>query len=273
DEAELRSQIHDLLIRLPNLRHLTVVGIALDAPLMRRISTLPLEHLALRIFGLDNPITYRTFIPTTEPRIKLRSLVMYDCSSENSENEVSVPANWTSQLMGPAMQDLALDWSFLNPLDLPVLPDLEFLGVPDTFRARQTSASLLSSLLSGAPNLKEAVLELKAAPEQPYSTLPELSHLQVFAGHSSWLQYLVPGRPIMTAKVICDPLVRVEEVSRILVKSSVPVRNLSLTYTSVWPERIWSPDDLEPIVRYLPELETLRIETPRGKVGSRIIEC
>ncbi|KAG8914029.1 hypothetical protein FRC01_004253, partial [Tulasnella sp. 417] len=27
-ELELRSQIHDLLIRLPNLRHLTVVGIA-----------------------------------------------------------------------------------------------------------------------------------------------------------------------------------------------------------------------------------------------------
>ncbi|KAG8901101.1 hypothetical protein FRC01_009924, partial [Tulasnella sp. 417] len=264
DEAELRSQIHGLLMRLPNLRHLTVIGIALDTPLMWRISTMPLEHLGLRTLGLDF-LTFFRFIPTTEPRIKLRSLVVYDISSEDV---VSVPASWMSQLIGPTMQDLALDGSFLDLLDLPILPDLESLEIPDSFHVHQISPSLVSGLLSRVPNLKEVALELPAELQHPFNIFPELSHLQRIVCHSSWLRYLVPARPITTAEVICDPLVRVEEVSEILNEGSVPLRNLSLIYIEVGSHQAWSPDDLESVVRNAPELETLRLRMPHARIAS-----
>ncbi|KAG8917958.1 hypothetical protein FRC01_002111, partial [Tulasnella sp. 417] len=262
EEPELRSQIHDLLIRLPNLHHLTVVGIALDAPLMQRVSTLPLEHLELRIFGLENSMTHPPLTPMTEPKVKLRSLVAYDCSAWN---ESKPDANWIRQLMGPTLQDLTLDGSLWNPLDLPVLPDLEFLQIPSTFHAGEVSPSMLSGLLSGSPNLKEAVLHFPLGVQHPYSTFPDLPHLQHITCPFSWLRYLVPGRPITTAKVTCEGWVRLEKVSEILSEGSGSLRDLSLIYFSLWPEFEWSPDELEPVVRQFPELETLCITTGDAK--------
>ncbi|KAG8901149.1 hypothetical protein FRC01_009912, partial [Tulasnella sp. 417] len=225
---------------------------------------MPLEHLGLQTLGLDF-FTYFNFIPTTEPRIKLRSLVVYDVSLEN---EVSVPTRWIRQLIGPTTQDLALDGRFLDLSDLPVLPNLEFLEVPDSFHAHQISPSFISGLLSRVPNLKEVALELQAELEHPFDIFPELSHLQCIVCHSSWLRYLVPARPITTANVTCDPLVRVEEVSEILGQGSVPLRNLSLIYIRVGSNQAWSPDDLESVVRNAPELETLRLKAPHARIAS-----
>ncbi|KAG8908727.1 hypothetical protein FRC01_007258, partial [Tulasnella sp. 417] len=262
EEPELRSQIHDLLIRLPNLHHLTVAGIALDAPLMQRISTLPLEHLGLRIFGLDNSMTHLPSTPMTEPKVKLRSLVAYDCSTWGKPKP---DANWVRQLMGPTLQDLTLDGSFWNPSDLPVLPDLEFLRIPHELNPAAVSPSMLSGLLSGSPNLKEAVLLVPLGMRHPYITFPELPHLQHIYCPFFWLRYLVPGRPITTATVMCDPWVQLEKVCEILSEGSGSLRDLSLDYSTPGPEFEWSPDELEPVVRHFPELETLCIATAGHK--------
>ncbi|KAG8912904.1 hypothetical protein FRC00_003520 [Tulasnella sp. 408] len=126
---------------------------------------------------------------------------------------------------------------------------------------------MLCGVLSKTPNLKEAVLEVKAAQEDPVNAIPALSHLERVVCHASWLRFLIPRRPITTAEVLCDPQVRVEELFEILHKGSVPLRDLILTYAIEWPHPTWSPDDLEPVARYLPELEILRLRIQDPKVA------
>ncbi|KAG8924767.1 hypothetical protein FRC00_004754, partial [Tulasnella sp. 408] len=100
----LRDRICHLLTRFPNLRHLTVILMPLDAPLMRTILTLPLEHLWLFHVKPDNPITDHTFIFTTAPKIKLQSFLLWQ-QALHGVDEPRIPVNWISQLIGTAMQE------------------------------------------------------------------------------------------------------------------------------------------------------------------------
>ncbi|KIO26868.1 hypothetical protein M407DRAFT_23926 [Tulasnella calospora MUT 4182] len=262
--GELRNQIRSLLIRLPNLRHLTLASMKLDAPLMQSIPILPLEHLWLLVPEAENPVTGGTLTLTTEPKIKLRSLVVRE---RRRRDAVFIPANWISQFIGPTMQDLAFDRDVLGSSELPVLPDLEFLQVPATSRFGRIGQSV-PSLLSKAPNLKDVTLELEAPPWDPSSTFPTYSRLQHIVCNSSWLRYLIPGSSVTIAKVSCDSQIAMQELSEILHEGSVPLRNLRLTYSSVRAREPWSPDDLEYVVRCFPELEICRIEMQDPTVAS-----
>ncbi|KAG9025487.1 hypothetical protein FS837_004917 [Tulasnella sp. UAMH 9824] len=267
-KSDLRNQICHLLTRFPNLRHLAVVGMALDLQLMHGILALPLEHLFLSNVEPDNPIANHTFIPTTTPRINLRSLVL---PVDLSHDFLCIPANWISQLIGKAMQDLAIDANELVPPALPVLPNLELLEVPAYFRMDLIRPSALYGFLSKTPNLKELAVDIPAAPADP-DTIPVLTHLERIVCHASWLPVLIPGRPITTAKVLCDSQVRVRELFEVLHKGSAPLRDLTLTYAITWGPLRLSPDDLEPIARYLPELEILRLENQDTQVGTRAMD-
>lgn len=262
-KGELRNEIHGLLRRLPNLRHLTVIRLGLDAPLMQSIPTLSLEHLWLWGAETDERVANDSLTSMTEPALKLQSLVVRESLQRGV---MSIPPNWISRLIGPTMQDLAVDGDVLNPTNLPNLPGLEFLEVSSGSRAARIGPSVLS-MLSKTPNLKEVALELKAPPGYPSNTFPTHSHLQRIMCHSSWLRYLIPGSSVTTAKVLCDSRLDLQEFSEILHEGNVPLRNLSLTYTSVWPQGAWSPDDLEQVVRCFPELEIFRFRMQDPKVG------
>ncbi|KAG9035645.1 hypothetical protein FS837_001854 [Tulasnella sp. UAMH 9824] len=267
-KRDLREQICNLLIRLTNLRHLTFTGMGLDVSLMQNIVTLPLEHFWLWSAGLNYGSAHHKSVVTAEPRIRLRSLVT---QRQSWRDEGSMPTEWMSQLIGPTMKDLVLDWDHLDSPNFPVVPDLEFLEVVAvTFGPRYVSPSMLSGVLSKMPNLREAWFQLMLIPENPSITFPTLPHLQRVACHSFWLQFLIPGRPITTAEVLYDTQIPVEELCKTLQEGSVPLRNLSLIYTfdHGQPQGTWSPDDLEPIAHYLPELETLRLQIRDAKVDS-----
>ncbi|KAG8945118.1 hypothetical protein FRC04_001184 [Tulasnella sp. 424] len=264
---ELNSQIGKILLRLPNLRHLTVIGMKLDGYLMQTIPTLPLEHLWLWNVGPENPNADGSLLSSTPPRIKLRSLLVRE---SQRRGDTPISAKWIDQIIGPTMQDLDFDGDFLEASKLPSLPELKFLEVKGSSRAPRVSQTALS-VLSKTPNLKEAVLELKVAPEYPPNSLPALNNLQRIVCHSTWLRYLVPGRSITTAKVLCDSRIPGEEFSEMLCEGNVPLRNLSLTYARVWPQGAWIPDDVEHVVRYFPELEIFRFRMQDPKVGSSTI--
>ncbi|KAG9035644.1 hypothetical protein FS837_001853 [Tulasnella sp. UAMH 9824] len=149
------------------------------------------------------------------------------------------------------MQNLSFKPSEWVLSALPVLPDLEVLDVPGI---SLLDSSMLYRVLSRTPNLKELALGGEALPGDPVDTIPALSHLDRIVCHTSWLPYLIPRRPITTAEVLCDSRVRVQEVFKILQKGSVSLRDLTLTY-EYWSHSAWSPNDLEPVARYLPELE------------------
>ncbi|KAG9025486.1 hypothetical protein FS837_004916 [Tulasnella sp. UAMH 9824] len=233
-ESELRNKISHLLMRFPNLHHLTVIGMELDGPFMHNILTLPLEHLWLWNVEPDNPDTFHTFAPATTPKINLRSLVLEDSWSDYP----SVPVDWISQLIGPSMQDLSIE-----------------------------ANDLVYGLLSKTPNLKEVAIEVDAALDDPADAIPALPHLERAVCRASWLPVLLPGRPIATVKVLCTPQVRVQELFEVLHKGSVSLRDLTLTYTNEWPRPTWSPDDLEPLSRSLPELEILRLRIRDPKMA------
>ncbi|KAG9021500.1 hypothetical protein FS837_007203 [Tulasnella sp. UAMH 9824] len=271
DEIDLRNQICHLLPRFPNLRHLTVIDMPLDAPFMHTILTLPLEHLYLWHVWPDNPIADHTFNLTTIPKIELRSLVLKVPSVGRlfGRSKPSIPISWTHQLIGAAMQELSIEAIELVEPVSPTLPDLEFLEVLGDSLMDRIRPGVLNGLLSKTPNLKEAVLDVKAAPGDPTDTRPALSRLERVMCHASWLPILVPRRPITTVNVLCDYQVRVQELFEILHEGSVPLRDLSLTYVSRSGPQTWSPDDLEPIGRYLPELETLHLKIWDSKVGKR----
>ncbi|KAG8952539.1 hypothetical protein FRC00_006742 [Tulasnella sp. 408] len=236
---------------------------ALDAPLMHNILTLPLEHLCLWNVKPDGRTADQTFHLITAPRIKLRSLVLLDDSWRSNS---LIPINWVSQLIGTTMRDLSLDASELVPPALPVLPDLEVLEFPAAIHTSMISPSMLYGLLSKTPNLKETAVQVKATPGDPADTIPALSHLERVMCHGSWLHSLVPGRPITTAKVLCDSQVRVRELFETLHEGNVPLRDLALTYAAEWGHPTWSPDDLEPVARCLPELETFRLHVEDYKL-------
>ncbi|KAG8909462.1 hypothetical protein FRC00_010057, partial [Tulasnella sp. 408] len=264
--SDLRNQLGHLLMRFPNLRHLTVIGMALDAPLMHNIRNLPLEHLWLWDVQPEDPIADDTFIPTTTPKTNLRSLVLYE-RANLWRGESFIPMNWISQLIGTAMQDLSFDSGALVPPFLPVLPDLEFLEGPDIIGGYRASPSILSGMLSKMPNLKEVALEGTAAYGDPANTIPALAHLECVVYHVSWLGFFIPGRPVTTAKVLCDSQVRMRELLELLGKSSVPLRDLTLIDPITW-----SPYNRDPFARYLRDLEILRLKTQYNNVGTLTIE-
>ncbi|KAG9029272.1 hypothetical protein FS837_003600 [Tulasnella sp. UAMH 9824] len=199
--------------------------------------------------------------------MELRSLVLWEdrWREDRWHDGPSIPMNWISQLIGTAMQDLSFDMGPLVPPVLLVLPNLEFLENPGIGRSYRAKPSILSGVLSKTPNLKDLALEGEAAQGDPVNTIPALDHLRPVVCHASWLGFLIPGRPIMTAEILCDSRVRVQGLFEILQKGSVPLRDLTLTYPIERGHPTWSPDDLEPVARYLPELEILRltIEDPK----------
>ncbi|KAG9023458.1 hypothetical protein FS837_005791, partial [Tulasnella sp. UAMH 9824] len=226
DKVKFRKGIRNLLTRLPNLRHLTLLQIELDVPLLQSIPAMPLEHLSLWGATLDKPITDGALAVTTEPRIKLRSLAFWEGERLGA---ASIPANWISQVIGPSMQDLAIAGSELGLSGLPVVPALEFLEVRDHFDTPRMRQDAVLTLLWRTPNLKEVALKLKTT--SPPGSFPALSGLQRIVCHASWLRYLLlPGRPITTAEVSFDSRVRVRELFDILHEQSVPLRDLTLNY-------------------------------------------
>ncbi|KAG9021218.1 hypothetical protein FS837_007472 [Tulasnella sp. UAMH 9824] len=273
-EIDLRNQICRLLIRFPNLRHLTVIDMPLDAPFMHTILTLPLDHLYLWNACPDNPIADHTFNLTTTPKIELRSLVLIVPSVGRlfGRLEPYLPISWTNHLIGAVMHDLSIEAIELVAPVAPVLPDLEFLEVRGDLLMDRIRPGVFDSLLSKTPNLKEAVLDVKAAPGDLTDTRPALSRLERVVCRPCWLPILIPRRQITTVDVLCDYQVRVQELFEILHESSVPLRDLTLTYSADVRRQTWSPDDLEPVARYLPELETLRLKIWDSKVGTRTME-
>ncbi|KAG9021531.1 hypothetical protein FS837_007188, partial [Tulasnella sp. UAMH 9824] len=178
--------------------------------------------------------------------------------------------NWISQLIGAAMQDLSFDMGALVPTVLPVLPDLEFLEGPPIGRIDLISPSMLSGMLSKMPNLKEMALESEAAQGDPFDTIPALAHLERVVCHVTWLGFLVPGRPVTTAKVLCDSRVRGQELFEILHNGSVPLHDLTLTYPMERENPTWSPDCLEPAARHLPELEIIHLRIYDQEVDGQL---
>ncbi|KAG8924766.1 hypothetical protein FRC00_004753 [Tulasnella sp. 408] len=264
--SDLRNQLCNLLMSFPNLRHLTVIGMALDASLMHNIVTLPLEHLWLWDVHPDDPIVDDTFIPTITPKINLRSLVLHEQAGSWRDGSY-LPMNWISQLIGTAMQDLLFDSGVLLPPLLPVLPDLECLEGPDITRPYHVSPNILSGVLFKMPNLKEVALEGKAADGDPVNTIPALAHLERVVCDVSWLGFLIPGRPVATAKVLCDSRVPMRELFEILGKSSVPLRDLTLIHPFAWP-----PDKFDLFARHVRDLEIFRLKVYSHEVGTRAIE-
>ncbi|KAG8897285.1 hypothetical protein FRC00_004580 [Tulasnella sp. 408] len=136
------------------------------------------------------------------------------------------------------MQDLSFDASELVTSALPVLPHLEFLEVPPDHRIFLIAPSTLYELLSKTPNLKQAAIGVEASRGDPGDAIPALAHMERVG----------------------------QGLFEILHKSSMPLRDLTLTYVPQWRQPSWSPDDLKLVARYLPELEILRLKIRGHKV-------
>lgn len=270
------NRLEDLLARLPNLRHLTLVRIPLSGAVMRRITALPLMDLRL---WKSSP--YQTMMDISaciapNPQVKLRSLLVRP-SFEEIVDEVG--RRWVSRLITQSIVDMLLDVAFLPPLsDTPtILEGLRYLALQSF--GPLDSANKLSTFFSRVPNLEELCMWVNAPTDPSPVQLPILSNVSRLACYDYWLPYLVRGtRAVQIMVTAILPATTPEQILQSLSESTKPVQKLALHYEREYPQDAWPRDALKELVRLLPDLGYLRfrMEDPTVCCGiclSQVLSC
>ncbi|KAG8945121.1 hypothetical protein FRC04_001187 [Tulasnella sp. 424] len=256
-EEVFLSRLDDLLARLPNLRHLTLVRIPLNGVVMRRITALPLMDLRLWKSTPYHSMMDISACIAPRPQVKLRSLLVRPSSGDHVND---VGRRWVSWLITQSMVDMLLDVAFLPPLsDTPtILEGLRHLAL-QSFGQPLDSTNQLSTFFSRVPSLEGLCMWVNAPTGSSPVQLPILSNVSRLACHAYWLPYLVRGtRAIEIVVTAILPATTPEQILQSLSGSTQPVQRISLHYESEYPQGAWPPDALEELVHLLPDLEYLR---------------